>query len=105
MYQLGVHSLISYHLLFPGSSPLSSLANESSSDGVRPTVRIQPYKKTDVVLQTSCLGGLNLVQGLWSPSFLAGKSCSGGVLRHCCAGQAAGLRGACLGCLGLWVSI
>lgn len=63
MYQLGVHSLISYRLLFPGCSPLSSLANESSSDGIRPAVRIQPYKKSDVVLQTSCLGGLNLVQG------------------------------------------
>ena len=78
MYQLGVHSLISYRLLFPGSSPLSSLANESSSDGVRPAVRTQPYKKTDVLLQTSCLGGLSLVQGLWSPSFLAGKSRPGG---------------------------
>ena len=55
----GVHSLISYPLLFPGSSPHRSLANESISDGVRPTVGIQPCK-SDVVLQTSCLGGLNL---------------------------------------------
>ena len=65
------------HLL---SSPLSWLQSSQlpGCDGVRPAVRTQPYKKTDVLLQTSCLGGLSLVQGLWSPSFLAGKSRPGG---------------------------